>query len=149
MPNGDKLKERHAVPTPFRQPLGAFFTNAMRKTTCVTWDAGAIPAASTFCVLASSSDSQRQIASKADTGKELVTHHEVGDSRQQATLGVMPRPPVATKSATSPLADDPDFAVVLAAWPELPHAVRAAIVATVKAAAFEEFEIRRLGSLAD
>jgi hypothetical protein len=44
------------------------------------------------------------------------------------------------------LADDPDFAVVLAAWPELPHAVRAAIVATVKAAAFEEFEIRRLGS---
>jgi hypothetical protein len=31
MPNGDKLKERHAVPTPLRQHLGAFFTSASRR----------------------------------------------------------------------------------------------------------------------
>jgi hypothetical protein len=104
------------------------------KATCGFWDAGAIPAASTFSELASSSDSRRQIASESDTAKELVTDADRGESRQQTSLSVRPRPRGATKSATSALANDPDFAVVLAAWPELPHAVRAAIVATVKAA---------------
>ena len=45
MPLCDEFPECRAVPTPFRQPLGAVFTNAIRKTICVKWDAGAIPAA--------------------------------------------------------------------------------------------------------
>jgi len=40
----------------------------------------------------------------------------------------------ATESATSLLPEYPELAVVLAAWPELPEAVRADIVAMVKAA---------------
>jgi hypothetical protein len=40
----------------------------------------------------------------------------------------------ATESATSLLPDDRDLAVVVAAWPELPEAVRAGIVALAKAA---------------
>ena len=45
----------------------------------------------------------------------------------------MQRPARATKSATGPLLDDPDLAVVVAAWHELPETVRAEIVALVEA----------------
>jgi hypothetical protein len=44
------------------------------------------------------------------------------------------RPVRATESATNPPIDDADLSVVVTAWPELPEAVRAAIVAMVKAA---------------
>jgi hypothetical protein len=46
----------------------------------------------------------------------------------------MPRPQRATESATGVTAKYPDLAVVSSAWPELPEAVRAGIVAIVKAA---------------
>ena len=101
---------------------------------CGFWDAGAIPAASTFSELASSSDKSRHVTSQAASAKEVATHDNEGESRQEATASDMPRPLAATKSATTLLADDPDLAVVLAAWPDLPLAVRAAVVATVKAA---------------
>jgi hypothetical protein len=45
------------------------------------------------------------------------------------------RTPTATKSATTyPEVADPDLAAVVAAWPTLPEAIRAGIVAMVKAA---------------
>jgi hypothetical protein len=66
--------------------------------------------------------------------KQVVAHHNEGDSRQQAASSVMPRPPRATKSATRVLTEYPDFAVVLSAWRDLPEAIRADIVAMVKAA---------------
>jgi len=40
----------------------------------------------------------------------------------------------ATESATSLLTEYPDLAVVVAAWPELPDAIRAGIVAMVTSA---------------
>jgi hypothetical protein len=54
-----------------------------------------------------------------------------GKKRQQASARV---PRALPKGATSLLPDDRDLAVVLAAWPELPEAVRASIVAMIKAA---------------
>jgi len=97
-------------------------------------DAGAIPAASTFSIHASTGDGRRQTASKPVIAKSLSTHPEEADSRQHAAPDVIGRPTRATKSATSPLRDDPDLAVVVAAWPELTEAVRAGIMAMVKVA---------------
>ena len=42
--------------------------------------------------------------------------------------------PLEAESATGPLFDDPDLAVLVAAWPELPETVRVGIVAIVRAA---------------
>ncbi len=47
MPPCDEFPEYHAVPTPFRQPLGACFTSYFCNMTCVSRATGAIPAAST------------------------------------------------------------------------------------------------------
>jgi hypothetical protein len=44
------------------------------------------------------------------------------------------RTPTATENATHLLPDDPDLAAVVDAWPHLPEAIRAAIVAMVNAA---------------
>jgi hypothetical protein len=98
-------------------------------------DAGAIPAASTFSEHASTGDKTRHETSKAVPSKEFVTHHDEGGSRQKAASSVMPRPPRATKSATRLMTEYPDLAVVSAARPELPEAVRAGIVVIVNAAA--------------
>jgi hypothetical protein len=104
------------------------------ETTCRIWDAGAIPAASTFSEHASRGVSSRHTTSKAVTAKGVAAHLEEADSRQEATVNVLRRPPCATKSATGPLDDDPDLAVVVAARPELSETVRAEIVALVEAA---------------
>ena len=61
------------------------------------WDAGAIPAASTFSELASTSDTSRLVTSQDAIGKEVATHDDAGESRQQAASSVMPRPMTATK----------------------------------------------------
>jgi hypothetical protein len=102
--------------------------------TCVTQDEGAIPAASIFSELASTSDTPRHLRSKDDTTKDVATHHAAGDSRQQAVSSDTPRSIGATKSATRLLAQYPDLAAVAAAWPDVPEAVRAGVVAMVKAA---------------
>ena len=53
-----------------------------------------------------------------------------------AASGSVPeRPPTATQNATRVLPNDPELADVVAAWDRLPPAVRAGIVAMVKAAA--------------
>jgi hypothetical protein len=44
VPASDKLLKSHAVPTPFRQPLSTVFANNIQIKTCVTRNAGAIPA---------------------------------------------------------------------------------------------------------
>jgi hypothetical protein len=46
-----------------------------------------------------------------------------------ATVNGGSRPARATESATGPLIDDPDLTAVVAAWPELPDAVRTGILA--------------------
>jgi len=98
---------------------------------------GAIPAASTSSEHASSYHRTRQDTSKAVSNKGVATHPHEAESRQQATPNVIRRPPRATKSATGPLKDDPDLAAVIDAWGRLPEAVRAAIVAMVRATSVE------------
>ena len=97
-------------------------------------DAGAIPAASTFSVQASTGDSKRQDSSNLPDLSGVATNADRRDLRQGATANGGSRPGYATESATRSLNDDPDLAVVVAAWPELPETIRAGIVAMVKAA---------------
>lgn len=56
-------------------------------------------------------------------------------SRQYPTVTDPTRPPRATAGATFLAAPDADLAALVAAWPTLPEAIRAGIVAMVKAAA--------------
>jgi hypothetical protein len=97
-------------------------------------DAGAIPAASTFSVQVSTGDSKRQDSSNFPDGSGVATNADRRHLRQGATANGGTRPGYATESATNSLNDDPDLAVVVAAWPELPETIRAGIVAMVKAA---------------
>ena len=78
-------------------------------------------------------DGERQDAHKPPTPKGVSLFQEQPDSRQQAAASVDPRPGRATKSATEWLPDDPDLGAIIDAWPELPAAVKAGIVAMVKA----------------
>ncbi len=55
-------------------------------------------------------------------------------SRQDATENGSERLPTATQNATRLLPDDPDLAAVVDAWPKLPAAIKAGIVAMVRAA---------------
>jgi hypothetical protein len=58
-----------------------------------------------------------------------------GRSRQHASGSVPVRPPTATQNATRDcVVPDPDLAAIVAAWPELPEAIKAGILAMVKAA---------------
>jgi hypothetical protein len=52
--------------------------------------------------------------------------------RQDPTPSDPTRPQTATETATSPLPDDPDFALIASAWSQLPQAIRAGILAMVK-----------------
>ena len=108
------------------------------KKTRVRRSAGAIPAASTFSVHASTGDSERQDTSNLPDCEGVASQPGTLDLRQGATANVGPRPVRATECATSLLSEYPDLAVVVAAWPELPEAVRAGIVAMVKAASATE-----------
>ncbi len=55
-------------------------------------------------------------------------------SRQDTTDSASIRPPTATQNATHLLPDDPGLAAVVDAWPDLPEAIKAGIVAMVRAA---------------
>jgi hypothetical protein len=97
-------------------------------------DAGAIPAASIFSVHASTSDWRCHETAKLPDGSGVATNADRRHLRQGATTNGGTRPGCATESATRFMAEYPDLAVVSAAWPDLPEAVRAGIVAMVKAA---------------
>ena len=55
-------------------------------------------------------------------------------SRQYPNESGSIRPPTATRNATRLLPDDPGLAAVVDAWPDLPEAIKAGILAMVKAA---------------
>jgi len=64
--------------------------------------------------------------------------HTTTSSRQDTTDSASIRPLTATQNATHPcqsaVTNDPALAAVVDAWPELPEALKAGIVAMVKAA---------------
>jgi hypothetical protein len=60
--------------------------------------------------------------------------HPTPSSRQDAIVTDPIRPPTATQNATHLLPDDPGLAAVVDAWPDLPEAIKAGIVAMVRAA---------------
>jgi hypothetical protein len=80
------------------------------------------------------SDKPRHDTSKLSDDDEVASHNERRDLRQVTTECDGSRPRRATESATRLMAEYPDLAVISSAWPELPEAVRAGIVAIVKAA---------------
>jgi hypothetical protein len=133
MPLFYQLSQGRILPTHFRPPAPAVFTTAIQFSACGRSDAGAIPAASTFSERASTSDSSRHLTPNDNITEQVATHYEAGDSRQQSASSVLPRPHGATECATRPVAEYPDLAAVVMAWPELPQAVRAAIAAMVRA----------------
>jgi hypothetical protein len=55
-------------------------------------------------------------------------------SRTKTTGNGQERPPVTTQITTRMPPDDPDLAAVIDSWDRLPEAIRAGIVAMVKAA---------------
>jgi hypothetical protein len=66
------------------------------------------------------------------------TAHSISSLRQDTTETDSIRPPTATQNATRPcqphVTEDPSLAAVVDAWPELPEALKAGMVAMVKAA---------------
>jgi len=80
----------------------------------------------------------RQNTSKAANSLGLRQPHSYSRSRTDPTRSDSPRLPRATRGATGPLPDDPDLAAVVDAWPKLPEAIKACIVAMVKAASGSE-----------
>jgi hypothetical protein len=89
---------------------------------------GAIPAASTFSVQASTGDSGRQNTAKLHDGEGFASREDRAVLRQEATVNGGSRPGRATESATVRVNDDPDLAAVVTAWPNLPDSVRAGIL---------------------
>ncbi len=77
----------------------------------------------------------RQDASKGFSANGLRQPTHAHRSSQQATENNAVRPLRATRVATPLLPDDPDLAAVVVAWPDLPDALRAGILAIIKAAA--------------
>jgi hypothetical protein len=68
----------------------------------------------------------------------LRQHRADSTSRQYPTASVSVRPQTATQNATRDcVVPDPDLAAVVDAWPELPEAIKAGIMAMVKAASKE------------
>ncbi len=80
------------------------------------------------------SASSRQDTSKCVNAKGLRRTASPQRSSQSATESDMTRPQRATQGTTRLLPDNPDLAAVVAAWPSLPEAIKAGIVAMVKAA---------------
>ncbi|MGO9601622.1 MAG: hypothetical protein ACLP7Q_26910 [Isosphaeraceae bacterium] len=76
----------------------------------------------------------RQNTSKAANSLGLRQPHSHSKSRTDPTRCDPPRLPRATRGATGPPPADPELAAVVAAWPGLPEAIRAGILAMVKAA---------------
>ncbi len=79
------------------------------------------------------SDRTRQNPPRPGGAKELGQGEIPGQTRQHATMTGPVRPLTATENATGLLPGDPDLATVIDAWDGLPEAVRAGIVAMVKA----------------
>jgi hypothetical protein len=83
----------------------------------------------------------RQDAANPPSLRGVTSFNGYPDFRQDAPASDAMRPQTATENATglchahdTPDGDsDPDFADVIAAWPSLPEAVRAGIVAMVRA----------------
>jgi hypothetical protein len=80
-------------------------------------------------------DSNRQNPSKTGIAKGLGQSGKPSQVRQQAAVSAPIRPLTATENATSVLPADTGLATVIDDWDRLPEAVRAGIVAMVKAAA--------------
>jgi len=74
----------------------------------------------------------------AEQNPSSSSGHPSPSSRQYPNESGSIRPLTATQSATHPcqpaVTTDPDLAAVVDAWPELPEAIKAGIVAIVKAA---------------
>jgi hypothetical protein len=79
-------------------------------------------------------DSERHITSKFPTGKGLHQPAHPNQSSQDATEFDQTRLSCATPSATCSEPTGSDLAVVIDAWPTLPEAINAGIVALVRAA---------------
>ena len=83
------------------------------------------------------SASDRQNTSRPGISSDLrrtARTAEGGSTRLNPTHSDMTRPSRATQGATHLLPDDPGLAAVVEAWPELPDAIKAGIVAMVRAA---------------
>lgn len=77
----------------------------------------------------------RQNTSNAASPLGLRQPHSDRGSRTEPIQNDSPRLPRATRGATRDrVVPDPDLAAIVAAWPELPEALRAGILAMVKAA---------------
>jgi hypothetical protein len=79
-------------------------------------------------------DRTRQKPPRADIPKGLGQSGIRSQVRQPATVNAPIRPLTATENATGLRPTDPGLATVIGAWDELPEALRAGIVAMVKAA---------------
>ena len=86
-----------------------------------------------FSVHASANDNTRLDASNPAIPSGVTSFQDSPVSRQDAAVCDPVRSPGATENATRDLPDDPDLAAVVTAWSSLPEAVRAGIVAMVKA----------------
>jgi hypothetical protein len=134
VPVCDQLVECRTLPAHFRPGFSHDVVTTLRADNCGTRAAGAIPAASTFSEHASTGDSGRHSTSKHGDCRGVASHEVNPVLRQEATARGGQRPARATESATGQLSGNPELAVVVAAWPELPETVRAGIVAMVRAA---------------
>jgi hypothetical protein len=71
------------------------------------------------------------------SGREasLSVAHSIPSSRQDLTGNGIARPPIATQNVTRDcIVADPKLSAVVHAWPDLPEAIGAGILALVKAA---------------
>src|SRR5262245_10116968 len=82
-------------------------------------------------------DRGRPIPSRAVISNNLRRTSSAPSSRPGPPTSEQVRPSTATQIATRMLPDDPDLAAVVAAWPGLPDAIRAGILAMVRAASQE------------
>jgi hypothetical protein len=83
----------------------------------------------------STNDNTRLDASNPAIPSGVTSFLDSRDLQQDATACDHLRSPSATKNATRALPDDPDLAAVVTAWPSLPEAIRAGILAMVRASA--------------
>ena len=91
------------------------------------------PPPPSFSVHPSTSDRTRLDATNLPVPRGVMSFPGWPDSRREPAGSDSRRPPRATKSATRPLPEDLDLAAVVSAWPNLPDAVRAGILAMVRA----------------
>jgi hypothetical protein len=86
-----------------------------------------------FSAHASTDDRTRLFTPNPAIPSGVTSFLDSADLRQNATACDPVRSGPATKNATRALPGDPDLTAVVTAWPRLPEAVRAGIVAMIKA----------------